>query len=192
MTVSVTERYNMLLKQLLDEGICIESKSSKWYWKTLNVLLLIVSFGQIREFMTAFTTTIGNKIGTPLGWDHYSDLQRYEVLMHESVHVRQYQKYGFGNAWVGLVPVGLAYLLLPLPVGLAYCRARLEQAGYEASIRAQLQTRPFTEVLAARDFYVEQFTSANYLWMWPFRSQMESWFDKTVRRIALEEGVELV
>jgi hypothetical protein len=184
-----TERYNMLLKDLLDDGVVIEAKASKWYWKALAGLLFVISFGKIR-FMETSVTTIGNRIGVPAGWDTWGDdAGRYEVLLHEAVHIRQYKRFGFGNVWVGVVPVGLAYLFLPFPVGIAYCRARLEWEGYEESIRAIIQLEGVTAAMDDKSFFVSQFTSANYLYMWPFKSQVEKWFDEAVRRIAIEEGV---
>lgn len=186
--MSPTERYNILLKDLLDAGITIEAKTSKWYWKVLAYILLVISFGQIK-FMDTSTTTIGTLIGTPTSWSSFTDAEKYETLLHEAVHVRQYRKFGFGNAWIGIIPVGFAYLFLPFPVGIAYCRARLEQEGYEESIRAIIQTHGIVAALASKTFFVSQFMSANYLWMWPFKSSMEKWFDDAVARIAREEGV---
>lgn len=183
-----TERYNMLLKDLLDDGVVIETKASKWYWRALAGLLFVVSFGKIR-FMETSVTTIGNRIGTPSDWESWADFTKYEVLLHEAVHIRQYKRYGFGKVWLGIIPVGFAYLFLPFPVGIAYCRARLEWEGYEASIRAILQVGGLTAALESKYFIVSQFTSANYLYMWPFKSQVEKWFDEAVRRIAIEEGV---
>lgn len=185
--MSPSERYNILLKDLIDEGVTIEPKSSKWYWKAIAAILLVISFGQIK-FMNSSTTTIGNLIGTPSSWESYPDGARYETLLHEAVHIRQYRRFGFGNAWVGIIPVGFAYLFLPFPVGIAYCRAKLEQEGYEESIRAIIQLAGLTEALKARNHFVSQFSSANYLWMWPFKSNVEKWFDAAVRRIAVEEG----
>jgi hypothetical protein len=34
---------------------------------------------------------------------------------------------------------------------------------------------------------VRQFTSAAYGWMWPFRGQVERWYDQAVQRL-LDEG----
>lgn len=182
-----SERYNILLKDLLDEGITIEPKASKWYWKAIASILLVISFGQIK-FMESSTTTIGNVIGTPSSWESFPDASKYETLLHETRHIRQYKKFGLGNAWVGIIPVGFAYLFLPFPVGIAYCRAKLEQEGYEESIRAIIQLSGLTAALESKTFFVSQFTSANYLWMWPFKSNVEKWFDAAVRRIAIEEG----
>lgn len=182
-----TERYNMVLKSLLDEGVTIEPKASKWYWRALSSVLFVLTFGKSR-FMESATTTIGNVIGTPTMWDKYADAEKYETLLHEAVHIRQYKKFGLGNAWVGIIPVGFAYLFLPFPVGIAYCRAKLEQEGYEESIRAIIQTAGLTAALESKTFFVSQFTSANYLWMWPFKTNVEKWFDDAVRRIAVEEG----
>ena len=186
--MEASERYNILLKSLTDSGVVIEPKASKWYWKVLAGVLWVISFGQIK-FLDTSTTTIGTIIGTPSTWHTYTDAEKYETLLHEQVHIAQYKRFGFGNAWVGIIPVGFAYLFLPFPVGLAYCRAKLEQEGYEESIRAIMQLRGLNAVLQSKTFFISQFTSANYLWMWPFASNVEKWFNAAVKRIAIEEGV---
>ena len=164
-----------LLSQLASQGVRVEAKAGKWYWKTLDVLLKIISFGQLTKFMTEYTTTIGNTIATPAVWDSYPDSVKIEILSHESVHVRQYQRYGFGNAWIGIFPVGFAYLFLPFPIGLAYCRARLEWEAYAESLRLNRSLD--------KDFLVSQFTGPGYLWMWPFKSQVEGWYEAEVRKL---------
>jgi hypothetical protein len=187
--MQATERLNSLLLQLRADGIIIEPKASRWYWKVLAFLLTVISFGQIK-FMDTSVTTLVNRIGTPSTWDPNDVENSYEVLLHESTHVRQYKKYGFGNIWFGAVVVGFAYLLLPFPVGIAYCRARIEWEAYEQSIRAIIQTYGVDAVKEPdmKAFFVSQFTSAAYLWMWPFPGQVSKWYDAAVARIAFEEG----
>lgn len=186
--ITPTERYNILLKSLLDDGVVLEPKASKWYWKALAGILLVLSFGNIK-FMDTSTTTIGNRIGTPSSWETSDAATKYRILMHEVVHIRQYKRYGFNNPWIGIIPVGLAYLFLPFPVGIAYCRARLEKEGYDESIRAIIRLSGVGAALQYKTFYVSQFTSAQYLWMWPFKNQVDRWFDESLTRIAAEEGI---
>lgn len=187
MVVDADARYARLLSNLAATGVIVEPKAGKWYWKVLGTLLTIVTFGKV-DFWTFITTTVGNRIGTPTAWDSYPVSVKYEILMHESVHIRQYQRFGFGNAWVGLVPVGFAYLFLPFPIGFAWCRAKLEQEAYEASIRTIVKFVGPDAALVSKEYFVSQFTSPTYLWMWPFKSSVEKWFDNAVSRIILEEA----
>jgi len=84
----------------------------------------------------------------------------------------------------GFVPMAIAYLLLPLPMGFAWCRMRLEREAYEESVRVTfaLGGRPATDRL--RPQVLEQFTSGAYGWMWPFPRQVARWYDRLVESIA--------
>jgi hypothetical protein len=77
------------------------------------------------------------------------------------------------------------YLLFPLPVGLAYFRKKFEQEAYEESIRAiyQYHGEKAASSSQVREFIISQFTTANYFWMWPFRGNLEKWFDSTIEKI---------
>lgn len=186
--MTYTERYNMLLEKLSFEGVVIEPKDGKLYWRILSAILFIVSFGNIK-FMETVTTTIGKRIGTPSDWDNYPADVKYEILLHEYTHVCQFTRWGFGNAWLGIIPIGIAYIFLPFPIGLAYFRAELEKEAYTESIRALIQCHGREAAIAHRKFFIDQFTTASYLWMWPFPKAISSWFDSTVARVAREEGV---
>lgn len=55
------------------------------------------------------------------------------VLAHELIHVRQCRRMAFGlSPWLSLLPFLLLYLLFPLPIGIALCRAQLEIEAYAA------------------------------------------------------------
>jgi hypothetical protein len=76
--------------------------------------------------------------------------------------------------------MALAYLLLPLPMGLAWCRMRLEREAYEETVRVHhaLGGRAATDRL--RDHILRQFTGPSYGWMWPFPRTMARWYDELV------------
>lgn len=181
------ELYTEVMQAAEKYGIVIEHKAEKWYWRVIGKLLHLITFGNV-DFMNSFFTTFGNHIGTAVPWDTLSYAERYEVLLHELEHVKQYKKAGLGNVWVGFVLVGFAYLFLPLPIGLAWCRAKIEMEGYAQSIRALVRLYGVRVARSQKGRIVEQFTSINYLFMWPFRGYMDAWFDSTLRNIAEEEG----
>ena len=82
-----------------------------------------------------------------------SDADRYILLRHERVHLRQ-------RARMGDVAMAFVYLVPILPLGLAWGRARIEWEAYVETIRAtaQVHGRPAAERL--RPEIVRRFTSA--------------------------------
>lgn len=183
------ERLAAVYRQISAHKVRVEFKQDSCFWKTLNVLLMVVTFGRFRTFSTHYATAIGTRIGVPEDWVHKSSSQKYEILLHELQHIQQYRTAGFGSLWLGTVFVGIGYLLLPLPIGLAWCRAACEKAAYRESIRAIVQCHGRSTAEIYKDVIVQQFTGVNYLYMWPFKQHMERWFDETLDRVCFEEGV---
>jgi hypothetical protein len=83
--------------------------------------------------------------------------------------------------------MALLYLLLPLPLGLAWCRARFEMQGYAETIRASVEVYGAAHVQRPlfREHVVRQFLSGAYGWMWPFRRSVERWYDRVAAEAAL-------
>ncbi len=143
--------------------------------------LRVVTFGGQTEYLTRYHTVIGQTLYVPEAWDDEGDLERVCVLRHERVHLRQGRRYG-------AVGMALLYLLPIFPVGLAYGRARIEWEAYEETLRATAELfgleaarRP-----GLRTHVVSQFTSGAYGYMWPFRRQVERWYDEALGRIEQE------
>jgi len=63
--------------------------------KIIDIILKIISFGRIKEFMDNYTTTIGSKIYVPDSWETKSDNSRIITVRHEIVHIRQFKQYTF-------------------------------------------------------------------------------------------------
>ena len=100
------------------------------------------------------------------------------VLRHERVHMRQRRKY--------TMPLfSFLYLFFPLPIGLAYFRAKFEWEAYEETMRAVYEYcgPDFLKREAFKENVISHFTTAQYAWMWPFRSTVEKWYDEAVRKI---------
>jgi hypothetical protein len=170
-----------LFQKLYDElhaelGIKVFAKDTKYrvLWKFIGKLLAILSFGKMETFYENFTTTIGRGIYYPAGWRiENADSGDYEILRHEAVHVRQYLKLGMGNVYLGILVMGLLYIFVPLPIGLAWCRYRLERVAYLESCKAciDLGLKP------SIDYYVKLLSGPSYLWTWPFPSKIHAWFE---------------
>lgn len=156
-------------------GFRIVIKPTSALQRAIHRLLIIVTLGMNRAYLDGYHTTIGRRVYVTADWDSTSRDRRYLVLLHERVHLRQFRRYGL----VGMV---ILYLLVPLPVGLAYFRARFEREAYAESIRgaAALYGVAHVRTAAFRDHILDQFTGPAYGWMWPFRASLERWYERVL------------
>lgn len=170
----------LLLYELKQEfpSFRLVPKRESWFMRVLYVLLNIITLGNNKKFMTNFATTIGTTVYTPDTWDHWDGEDKLSLLTHERVHMQQAQRYTF-------IGFAFLYLLVFFPVGLAYYRCKFEQEAYAATMAADADTYGFQILL--REDYKEHiaayFVSGTYGWMWPFRGQIEAWYDETRRKI---------
>ena len=153
----------------------IVRKDRAWTQKVIDRLLRLLTLGAQRSYLTGYQTTIGQTIYVTPDWETLPDETRYVTLRHEREHLRQFRRFT-------LLGMALLYLLVPLPVGLAWFRARFEKAGYAETIRASVEVYGVAYVLSPmfRKHIVSQFTGGAYGWMWPFRRSMERWYDAVV------------
>jgi len=137
----------------------------------------MLTFGQMTTYLSAYHTTLGQRIYVPDGWADKSEDSRYVVLCHERIHMRQFRRF----TWPGMT---LLYLLVPLPMGLAYFRAHFEMEAYAESVRAAAEVWGLAHVRdpVYRDHILAQFGSASYGWMWPFRAANERWYESAVQQ----------
>ena len=171
------ERYEALVDALRAEipGFRIVRKDRSRMHRAIHYFLLAITFGQMRSYLDSFQTTIGKTVYVTADWDELPPDQRYVTLRHEAVHLRQFRK-------LTLPVMALLYVLLPLPMGLAYFRARFEKEAYAETIRAAAEVwgMAYASSDAHRAYVIEQFTSASYGWMWPFRASLERWYDRVL------------
>lgn len=153
-------------------------KKDSFFMKLLFVLLLVVTFGAQKDFMSSYTTTVGYTIYVPTSWGELTENDRVITLRHERVHLRQLKKYGkFLFCFLYLLPF--------FPVGLAYWRARFEWEAYEETLRAIYEIHGEASLLdiKRRDSIVSHFTTGNYGWMWPFKATVQGWYASAVEKI---------
>jgi hypothetical protein len=174
--VDLATEYTQLVEDLEREGVRLLQKDRVWHQRAIHRLLAIVTLGAQSHYLDAYVTTIGSSIFLPPDFASRPLADRYATLRHEAVHLEQFRRWGF-------LPMAIAYLLLPFPVGLAWCRMRLERAAYEESIRVHhhLGGRAATDRL--RTHVIRQFTSGSYGWMWPFPRAVARWYDGFVARL---------
>src|SRR5262249_12017322 len=104
-------------------------KHTCFHQRAAAFLLWALTFGGQRTYRTDYVATLGHTIYVPADFDRWEPAHALSVLRHELVHVAQFERWGF----LGMV---LLYGLLPLPLGLAYGRARLEWEAYRETLRA--------------------------------------------------------
>jgi hypothetical protein len=156
----------------LARNVRIVPKAGVWHQRAIHQLLRVVTFGAQSAYLDAYVTTLWHAVYVPADWEARPIEERWATLRHELVHVRQFERWG--------VLMGLAYLLLPLPLGLAWFRMRFEKEAYEESLRAWHELGGRAACERRRAHVLSQFTSGAYGWMWPFPRAMARWFDRFV------------
>lgn len=174
--MNVEARYRALVAELESEGVRLETKDRVWHQRAIGFLLRLVTLGGQDVYVERYVTTIGRRIYLTPDWPSRSVEDRYATLRHERVHVEQFRRWG-------VVLMGFAYLLLPLPMGLAWFRMRWEREAYAETVRVwhELGGRAATDRLRAH--VIAQFTGPSYAWMWPFPTVMSRWYDALVDRL---------
>lgn len=155
----------------------ITKKRHSKLMKFFDASLKVMSLGQMTNFMSYFITTVGTTVYVPDEWDSWSPSRKAIILRHERVHMRQARD--FGN-----LKFFFLYLLFPVPAFFAFFRTKFEKQAYEESIRAYFEyygSKFFTPAL--REDTIRNFTTASYLWMWPWKSSIEKWYDSVVAAV---------
>lgn len=177
-------RYEALLDEIRAEfpRFRLVRKDRSRFQRLLHGGLLAVTAGRMRAYLDGYQTTIGQTIYVTADWDERDADERYMVLCHERVHLRQFRRYT-------LVGMAILYLMVPLPLGCAYFRARLEMEAYQETIRTAVMIHGPAHVRerAFRDRIVTQFVGPSYGWMWPFRRRVEAWYERTLAAVAGSE-----
>ena len=163
------------------------AKQDSLFMKLIAGFLFLITFGLQRKFMTEYITTVGCHVYVPPRWYKDGYVSRMIVLRHERIHMRQRRRY--------TMPLfTLLYVLLPLPGGLAYFRAKFEMEAYEETLKAivDLCHDGAERVTSAelRDEILSYFIGASYCWMWPFRKRLERWYADAVNRALAKQPAE--
>jgi hypothetical protein len=160
-------------------GFRLQKKRESRLQRAINVALVIVTAGGQRSYMTRYHTVLFGTLWVPDAWDEMPDLDRYVLLRHERVHLRQRRR--MGDFWMAFV-----YLVPFFPVFLAYGRARIEWEAYVETIRATAEVHGLNAAKRLRASLIERFTGPDYGWMWPFPRTIGRWFDEAYADVAAE------
>lgn len=171
----MSERLTDLLREIEGEfpSFAIKKKRESGLQKAIDLALKIVTFGGQRVYMTRYHTVLFGKLWVPDAWDDMTDDDKYILLRHERVHLRQRKR-------MGDVAMAFVYLVPFFPLFFAYGRARMEWEAYVETIRATVEVKGVAEAEALRDGIVSRFTGPDYGWMWPFPKTINRWFDEAL------------
>lgn len=149
--------------------------------RVIHVLLAVLTFGGQRVYLTHYHTVLFGVLWVPDAWDTMSDDDRYVLLRHERVHLRQRARLGdLLMTWVYLVPF--------FPLFFAWGRARIEWEAYVETIRATAEIYGIAAAENLRPRIVSRFTGPEYGWMWPFPRTVNRWFDEAIADARAELG----
>jgi hypothetical protein len=171
----VSDRLSDLLRDIEGEfpSFAIRKKRESGLQKAIDVALKIVTFGGQRVYLTRYHTVLFGKLWVPDAWDDMSDDDKYILLRHERVHLRQRKR-------MGDVVMTFVYLVPFFPLFLAYGRARMEWEAYVETIRATVEVKGIDAARDLRAGIVARFTGPDYGWMWPFPKTIHRWFDEAI------------
>ncbi len=157
----------------------IVSKSTDPLSHAIDLALRIVTLGGQRHYLTRYHTVLGDTLYVPESWQAMGDVDRVILLRHERIHLRQRRR-------MGTLGMAFVYLFVFLPLGLSWGRARLEWEAYRETLRATAELRGLAAARSRslRREIVDRFVGPDYGWMWPFRSQVERWYDAALSELS--------
>lgn len=149
--------------------------------RAIDAALRVVTLGGMSTYLTRYHTVLFGVLWVPDAWADMGDLDRYVLLRHERVHLRQRRR-------MGDLLMGFVYLVPFFPLGLAYGRARIEWEAYEETLLATAEVRGLEEAYALKGWLFARFRGPDYGFMWPFRASLERWFAASMARVEREIG----
>lgn len=159
----------------------IRYKRDSQLQRVIHVVLAVITFGGQRAYQTRYHTAMFGRLYVPDSWDQMSDDDRYILLRHERVHLRQRKRMGdVAMAFVYLVPI--------FPLGLAWGRARIEWEAYLETIRATAEVHGIDAAKRLRGEILRRYVGGDYGWMWPFPKTVGRWFDDAIAEITSSSG----
>lgn len=157
----------------------IRKKRTSGLQRAIDVALKVITLGGQRVYMTRYHTVLFGTLWVPDAWDLMSDDDKWVLLRHERVHLRQRRR-------MGDVVMSFVYLVPFFPVFLAYGRARIEWEAYVETIRATAEVYGLERAEGLRSEILARFTGPDYGWMWPFPRTVRRWFDEALADVRAE------
>ena len=214
--MNLTERNYHAVCDLAEQGkgVQILYKHESWLMRLINKVLFWMPKG---SFMENFTTTIGSTIYLAGSYSSRAAASDSETatIAHELVHVEQFQRLGLvpmslaylfphwlgifslgaflaltGNLWFLLFLVFLGFLApIPAPWRMIY-EVEAYATGYAVYYWVQDKECPdlsLEQVERSLGGYINQFTGANYYFMWPFKKDVAKRLHRKLIALRLHE-----
>ncbi len=159
----------------------IRKKRESLLQRAIHIVLAMLTLGGQRVYLTRYHTVLFGTLWVPDAWDGMTDADRYILLRHERVHLRQRKR-------MGDVMMTFFYLVPFFPLFFAWGRARIEWEAYVETIRATAELQGIEAAANLRAHIVKRFTGPEYGWMWPFPSAVNRWFDEALADVKAELG----
>jgi len=177
----VSSRHQDLLEELRSEfpDFEVRAKRADPLQRAIAVALALVTLGGQRHYLTRYHTVLFGRLYVPDVWEQMDDDERFILLRHERVHLRQRRR-------MGDLAMAIVYLLPFCPLFLAWGRARIEWEAYVETIRATAEVHGVEAARALREEIVRRYVGPDYGWMWPFPRTVRRWFDAVLAE--LESG----
>jgi len=149
-----------------------------WVWHPIAAVVWLLRLGRqpYRNFLDVYATTFGPIQAYPRSLKSLSS----RLLCHECRHTTQAVFLGwfvpvagwfFGRrvrAWAGLLPMGVLYGLVFLPIGLAYGRYWLERDADRTMYRWALKHGYDAQWVRDRsNSFARRVCGSDYAWAWP-------------------------
>jgi hypothetical protein len=169
--MTTTARHQALLGEIRGEfpDFEIRLKRGSVLQRGISVALAALTLGGQRHYLTRYHTVLFGKLYVPDAWARMGDDERYVLLRHERVHLRQRDR-------MGGLRMALSYLLPFFPLFLAWGRARIEWEAYVETIRATAEVYGLDAARSLETEIVRRYVGPDYGWMWPFPRTVRRWF----------------
>jgi hypothetical protein len=174
---SAQDEFARVKREVVEEfpDFKIVRKAESPLMRAIDTVLKTITLGMMHSFMTVYTTTIGTTMYVTPSWDGDHPLMKAALLRHERVHMRQRDR-------LGPFIYACAYLFWPLPVVFAAARRRFEQEAYAETLQAYYEYYGDFVLLdrRIRKRICREFLGPAYFWTWPFRKDIERWYDEVL------------
>jgi len=159
----------------------IRKKRTSGLQRAIHYLLAAITLGGQRVYLTRYHTVLFGTLWVPDAWDAMTNDEKYILLRHERVHLRQ-------RARMGDAMMTFLYLVPFFPLFLAYGRARIEWEAYVETLRATAEVHGLGAAEQLRDVIKQRFIGPEYGWMWPFPRMIDRWFDEAIADLRAEHS----
>lgn len=186
------------LAHSINPTVILVEKDKSVFFKTLWYLISIFTFGIYSKHTTldAFLHNYATTIGPLQGYSSRLAAINTATLVHECEHTNQSEFLGwfvpiigwfFGRtvrAWVGILPMFLLYVILPIPVGICYGRFLMEYLAEKKKLQWMKDQNIFSETYtrAVGMHFCSVLCGPTYFWPWPYK-----WAEKRFSKL-LDDG----